>query len=704
MIGNLARKRMNVVALAVLAALMVALFAVMGTSRAAAGDITIPDTGETAAVNATGNKGYCVAVVYTDDVDTEDVNEAFTGTVVTNTTSSPAAESVFRYEDADGVDQFIQCPTEWDGRIVTVEAIPESEPLVQLAPSGLTVTALDSDGSVEAGSNVTITFTYNNNYSAFGAAEPTLVRRQTSRGYDLYTIATDDAAALYDSGRGDGTATGAANSAVTIDEMIPMGATENALNRSWSVSRSVEVPEGVPAGPLTISAKTSAFNHDMVDFVAATDDAAASGTENVAFDGSVTLDIVEDAGDGLASAALSLVTKADDVTTTADESAPGKSAVPAGDTITVSYQALNELGEKSNNDDVKSITVLSTGGATVAIGTESGVGNVTETDVDASGAFTITKDKAGAVDVYVILTGDGSATSDPISLSFTGAAGALTLGDGVNIEAGNSTDVAITAQDASGTDVALPTIRTAVTDADGKATSTITAKKAKNDDDEDVVRVSADAKAVAGDYTVTVSIVGSEVEGTASVTIVGVTDTLELEASAMSSDTIGDVVTLTATLTDENGNTVENKTTVTFTASPAMVLSTIGGSHADVESKDGVASVSYVVTGAGTAVLSAVADGVSNVVVFSSTAGEGAAADEAVSLACLSATNGFATYTCGVDSSASELFGLVSGRGATAVHLWNGSDWVRYSVVDGAMVPGSSDFTVTDNDILYISN
>ena len=77
---------------------------------------------------------------------------------------------------------------------------------------------------------------------------------------------------------------------------------------------------------------------------------------------------------------------------------------------------------------------------------------------------------------------------------------------------------------------------------------------------------------------------------------------------------------------------------------------------------------------------------------------------EAVSLDCLSATNGFATYTCGTDSSASELFGLVSGRGATAVHLWNGSDWVRYSVVDGAMVPGSSDFTVTDNDILYISN
>ena len=55
-------------------------------------------------------------------------------------------------------------------------------------------------------------------------------------------------------------------------------------------------------------------------------------------------------------------------------------------------------------------------------------------------------------------------------------------------------------------------------------------------------------------------------------------------------------------------------------------------------------------------------------------------------------------------SSASELFGLVSGRGATAIHLWNGSMWVRYAVVDGSEIPGSSDFTVAEDDILYISN
>ena len=71
---------------------------------------------------------------------------------------------------------------------------------------------------------------------------------------------------------------------------------------------------------------------------------------------------------------------------------------------------------------------------------------------------------------------------------------------------------------------------------------------------------------------------------------------------------------------------------------------------------------------------------------------------------CLGNLNGFATWVCGVERSASEIFGLVTGRGATALHLWNGSAWVRYWVVDGTMVPGLSDFMMAENDILNIGN
>ena len=78
--------------------------------------------------------------------------------------------------------------------------------------------------------------------------------------------------------------------------------------------------------------------------------------------------------------------------------------------------------------------------------------------------------------------------------------------------------------------------------------------------------------------------------------------------------------------------------------------------------------------------------------------------EEEASVSCLSELSGFATWSCGVSADASEIFEMVSARGVSAIHLWNGSTWVRYSVVDDAMVPGSSDFMVTENDILYISN
>ena len=78
--------------------------------------------------------------------------------------------------------------------------------------------------------------------------------------------------------------------------------------------------------------------------------------------------------------------------------------------------------------------------------------------------------------------------------------------------------------------------------------------------------------------------------------------------------------------------------------------------------------------------------------------------EEEASVSCLSELSGFATWSCGVEADASAIFDMVTGRGVSAIHLWNGSTWVRYSVVDDAMVPGSSDFMVTENDILYISN
>ena len=202
------------------------------------------------------------------------------------------------------------------------------------------------------------------------------------------------------------------------------------------------------------------------------------------------------------------------------------------------------------------------------------------------------------------------------------------------------------------------------------------------------------------------------------------------------------MIKVTATVMDKNGAAVADGTLVEFTILGAS-LSAVGPGHAPIttttskqlvnvaesgqtpkyeertltttsggaKTKDGIVSVSYVAIGAGTAVVSATteggsASGVLRVMTTDSAVEEAVEAmpEEEASLSCLSNLSGFSAWTCDVEASASEIFGWLESRGATALHLNSAGMWVRYSVVDGILVPGSSDFTVTKSDILYISN
>ncbi len=214
-----------------------------------------------------------------------------------------------------------------------------------------------------------------------------------------------------------------------------------------------------------------------------------------------------------------------------------------------------------------------------------------------------------------------------------------------------------------------------------------------------------------GEYKLTLSSTTPALKAERMFTVVGDGSTLELELAPMSADTFGQTVTATARVQDAAGNPVAAGTAVTFKVSDfsggndaVAVLDTEG---AVLTNKDGVASAVLTVVGAGNAVVRATADksgggSLLKTAVLVSRAGAPAAEGEA-GLDCLSELSGFAVWTCG-GSTASALFELLSARGATAIHLWNGSVWVRYSVVDGTMVPGSRDFTVGESDIIYISN
>ena len=233
-----------------------------------------------------------------------------------------------------------------------------------------------------------------------------------------------------------------------------------------------------------------------------------------------------------------------------------------------------------------------------------------------------------------------------------------------------------------------------------------------------------------GAYTVEVTLnIGSKNMAESTLNVVGPLANIEASADK-TTVAVGDTVVVTAKLTDANGLPVadgkppvaasgtgdeavaaqpNDGDNVVFTSAGSLKLVGFGADangQVSQEVKNGEASATFVVTqGSGAAtVLVNVQSPRTTGTVSISTEAEEAMPEEEASVSCLSNLAGFATWACGVESSASEIFGLVSGRGATALHLWNGSAWVRYSVVDGTMVPGSSDFMVAENDILYISN
>ena len=435
------------------------------------------------------------------------------------------------------------------------------------------------------------------------------------------------------------------------------------------------------------------------------------------------------------------------------------------DTINVVVTTTNSLGNPTNDGDVETIILFvdaqghAQPGRTGNTLTADGAGredNSVRVDDDTDGNddgvdeanatshFTVGASEVAAIDVYAIVIGDGgTATSETITLNFTGEATALSLGDASDAlqasgdaftpaEEDDNDDTttedpaveggitfAVSGTDKGGSTVVLATSDVAsvkITDsADKDVTSKFHAEQTKIDSKggEVIVRIGTGDTAVAsGDYTVEVSLASdATVKAMADFHVAGKPANVEVTAESNADPVeLGSVISVTATVTDEGGIGVADGTYVDFSAGGALVLSSVG-KVTNVMTKDGVATARFIVSrGSGLAVIIVDASDTSDEsdVDASGTASVSTEAEampeEEASVACLSNLAGFATWACGVESSASEIFGLVSGRGATALHLWNGSAWVRYSVVDGTMVPGSSDFMVAENDILYISN
>ncbi len=335
-----------------------------------------------------------------------------------------------------------------------------------------------------------------------------------------------------------------------------------------------------------------------------------------------------------------------------------------------------------------------------------------------------------------VISGGKVLRPDPVQIRFSGPATSLSIGAapshvlGYNVgndqaadynaatkadtgmDARDQITFTLDATDASGSAVTVPTVNAMLKTSGGALVAQSKYETTQSGSMMNNLMLDIDAAITsalaAGTYTLEVT--SGTLKASTTLMVVGAADEVDLTLDPATATEIGQGVTASVMVTDADGNAVADGTMVAFGVSDL-----VGDDDAVAVLDDtsaltmaGKATTTLTVVGAGRAVVRATVSDDStperDVEVLISTAGAPAAAAAEAGLDCLSALSGFATWTCDVESTASEVFGLVSARGASAVHLWNGSAWIRYSVVDGTMVPGSSDFAVGRSDILYISN
>ena len=665
MIGTLARKRTNLAALALLAALAVALFAVIQSVAAIDGSVTVEigdDAEDTGTVPA--GTGY-------DNAESADVTiatVAYTANQAEATVTGVAAgRTTITISDSE-----------------TTDPLPDLVYEVEVLPFGIGKIEFvdESDAIVKAGTVVTVRVT---------------LQSQGDNSEVNLTIPT----------------TGLS---IALTDGTTQSRTEDTDDTSKQASWTLNTA-GAPEGDYTL---TFVADYDDTDADDATKD--VTGT---------TVLTIGEPGEGLASAALTPANVKDGAPSTAADAAPDKTTKEAGSTIYLAVTSSNSLGSNSNPGDVDQVIVFAVG-ATIsddANANPEGNSKTFDTDVGAVQVFAVTSTDPASITVRATVIGpSGSQSTEAVDLIFSGDAETISLSDpddqlGQN---GDSIMLEVTAVDASGNTATIDatSITGSIVDTEGNPAANLSVSDAQKvddkgtaDDESDdetiptavIVTVSstdvANVKADRGVYTVNVRLNNdADTEQSVEVTVVGATDEIKLAADPAAGANFGDIITVTATLTDEGDKPVADGTTVDFSVTPGTGLAHIGASETDVETKDGAATSKYAVVGEGVSVVSAVADdtGVSGVVVVMSTAGTADAMDDEPSLSDFSRLSGLVSYS-GPDATASALSSLLAGR-ASAIWLSNNGSWILYASVDGAMVPGSSDFTVTSGDVLYISN
>ncbi|MCY3571399.1 MAG: hypothetical protein OXH19_08700, partial [Chloroflexi bacterium] len=711
-------------ALSVIAALVAAMFVTLAPARAATGDVS-------------ANAGYCVQTGTGDDAvyqvstqttlaadsDAGDRTETEVTVEVPDNGDASGDDAVDGgRDDDDEVDHIrIACNSAFAGQAVTITPDGSATPVVTLATPTLSVRVSDTDGLVKAGgADLTITVSFKNvvqfTHDLTNARDDDTATVPAAVTSTAFGVASDGTAQETTRTLGTDNDGGAGISLLWIrvsgeldDADLPADATNWAATTN-SLTSTLAIPAGTSPGEYTISA-LAAYD----PYSTAADDDDDPGTDDDedfrTLSASTTI-TVGDPGVEADTVSLSLGNASEDnplttATTGQGELIPEDGTEPAtGGDIWLKVSATNSQGKASNDAALNAITVIAPGGSiaihapngrrtapgdAVSGGSGSNSASITAKSNVVNTMFVNVKkadSKPGTVDVYTLLIGaDGAPRSDTLTLTFTGASSSLVLGEADAVAPTGATEFTIDAQDAAGNPGGVGQLVFSVTDPDGKpvgqgensklGVTKDTAGSSTPDKDTDdnplqtVGLVKTMSTTAPGVYTITVSLAGvadSEAETTVTVSGTAADVAVEVDKSDVA---LNDLVTATATVTDKNGAPVADGAAVTWGTFGELTLIKVSSQD---ETKDGQAVAVFGVSkGSGSAQITAVSGtGTGSAAVSAGPA----STDEAVSLDCLSSLTGFSSYTCSMGSSASEIFGLLSGRGATAIHLWNGSMWV----------------------------
>ncbi len=650
-------------------------------------------------------------------------------------------------DNGDGtlVDRYIPCSSQHRQDIFSITPNGTEDPEVERLPLFLNIKFdSDSDGIVGAGMELPVTVEMENWYQGrYSRAVAGYYLGDSIPPDPLEWITVSSSQMTFDSDNSSYLlARGGELQLTQGDEVVDKYG--HVVSRSFT-SGTLIIPSTVPDGEYTISAR-----------IIGTGNGGATP-----YDGETTI-TVGDPGINVSSAELALGSVPhearlgrrdfyvfDNPLTYADETTPETDTAPASDgEIWVELSVINSLGNIGNGSGLTSASVIGAGGkftvypstaddAPSRTAIEDGTGEnsaiaAPTNNVPLTGKMWIKVEKAnkkpGPVTMYATVIGDdGSTRSNSITLYFTGPPDAITLAESssslrsVNVIEEHETvkdeiKFELTAVDEGGNtvdpDLSGYALRIAGPDdkpvsstnisrsqptksaADGKFYITLTNESG-----------TAAAPLAPGAYTLTAK--KGDLEAEVGFAVAGPSTNLSLSSSSDTRDSGLEVVTATATVTDRDGNAVSDRTPVSITAGDATILSPVG--VAATSTTDGSASSQFAVVGTGRTTIIGESNGVVDVVVFDNSGGDPNVAGGGISTSwengdpCLTRYHGYATYRCDANSSAAEIFNVVSSRGATAIHAWNGDNWVRFSEVNGEAIPGSSDFQVITNDVLYIS-